>query len=312
MRDAFIRALTERAARDPAILLLTGDLGYAVLTDFAGRFPRQFLNVGVAEQNMTGLATGLALEGRTVFTYSIGNFPTLRCLEQIRNDVCYHGANVKVVAVGGGLAYGGLGMSHHASEDLAILRALPGLVVVAPGDPVEAELATRAVAEYAGPCYLRLGKAGEPTVHRVIPEFHLGKAIWLRQGRDITLISTGSMLDTAVSVANALEERGLAVGLLSMHTVSPLDVDAVVTAAMNSRCLVTLEEHSIVGGLGSAVAEVIAERPGHALLKRVGLRPSFNSEIGDQQYLKRLHGLHLEGIMQTIAPVLEEAYGLVR
>src|SRR5712691_3932084 len=155
MRNAFFRALYALAERDERIHLVVGDLGFGVVEPFAERFPERFLNVGVAEQNMTGVEAGLALCGAVVFTYSIGNFPTLRCLEQIRNDICYHEANVKVVSVGGGFSYGSLGMSHHATEDLAIMRALPGMVVVAPGDPIEAACATRAVAAYDGPCYLR-------------------------------------------------------------------------------------------------------------------------------------------------------------
>src|SRR5207302_7770276 len=147
------------------VCLVVGDLGYSVIEKFAETYPDQFVNVGVAEQNMTGIAAGLALSGKIVFTYSIANFATLRCLEQIRNDVCYHNANVKVVAVGGGLAYGALGSTHHATEDLAIMRALPRMVVVAPGDPVETELLTRAVAAEAGPCYMRLGRAGRSEEH---------------------------------------------------------------------------------------------------------------------------------------------------
>src|SRR5712691_10038528 len=165
MRPAFFRALPELAAADERVNLVVGDLGFGVVEPFVERFPARFFNAGVAEQNMTGIAAGLALSGKTVFTYSIANFPTLRCLEQIRNDVCYHNANVKVVAVGGGFAYGALGMTHHATEDLAIMRALPGMVVVAPGDPLETELATRAIVSHSGPCYLRLGRAGEPKVH---------------------------------------------------------------------------------------------------------------------------------------------------
>ncbi len=312
VRTAFIKALYAMAAKDARICLIVGDLGYSVIEDFARVYPDQFVNAGVAEQDMTGIATGMALTGKIVFTYSIANFGTLRCLEQIRNDVCYHSANVKVVAVGGGLAYGALGVSHHATEDLAILRALPNMVVVAPGDPVEADLATRAVVKHAGPCYLRLGKAGEPTVHKSAPGFRLGRAITLREGRDMTLISTGSMLATAVEVADVLERRGLAVRLLSMHTVSPLDVAAVLAGARETRYLVTLEEHSIVGGLGSAVAEVLAGmEPGHAPLKRVGLPLSFSARVGDHQYLKNIGGLHPEGVLNTIEPILEKSYGLV-
>jgi len=199
MRTAFMKTLFEAAAQDRRVCLIVGDLGYSVIDEFAKAYPDQFVNAGVAEQDMTGIAAGMALSGKIVFTYSIANFATLRCLEQIRNDVCYHHANVKVVAVGGGLAYGSLGVSHHATEDLAILRALPGMTVVAPGDPIEAELATRAVIAHDGPVYLRLGKAGEPVVHTKRPEFRLGKAISIRTGRDLTLISTGGMLATAVA-----------------------------------------------------------------------------------------------------------------
>ena len=188
MRTAFIQALSERAAADPRITLVVGDLGFGVVTDFAKRFPRQYLNVGVAEQNMTGLAAGMAMAGRIVFTYSIANFPTLRCLEQIRNDVCYHGANVVVVAVGGGLSYGALGMSHHATEDIAILRSLPQMTVIAPGDPVETTAAVGAAAAGIGPVYLRLGRAGEPLVHEKPIAWTLGKALSVRPGDDVTLI----------------------------------------------------------------------------------------------------------------------------
>ena len=312
MRTAFIRTLTELAAKDPRVCLFVGDLGYSVIEEFAERFPDQFLNAGVAEQNMIGLAAGMSMTGKIVFTYSIGNFGTLRCLEQIRNDVCYHRANVKVVAVGGGLAYGNLGVTHHASEDVAILRSLPNMVVVAPGDPIEAGLATRALVAYDGPAYLRLGKAGEPLVHQDEPRFELGKAITLREGTDLTLIASGSMLPTANAVAGTLAEKGLSVRLLSMHTIKPLDRDAVTAAATETKWIFTMEEHSVEGGLGGAVAEVLAElEPPHAPLKRIGLRPEFNKVVGDQKYLKAMHGLDEEGVMKTIQPIITRSYGLV-
>jgi transketolase len=312
VRTAFIRALNELADRDPRVCLVVGDLGYSVIEEFAEKHPRQFVNAGVAEQNMIGLAAGMAMTGKVVFTYSIGNFGTLRCLEQIRNDVCYHSANVKVVAVGGGLAYGNLGVTHHASEDVAILRALPNMVVVAPGDPIEAALATRAVVAYEGPCYLRLGKAGEPVVHADEPRFELGRALTLRDGSDLTLIATGSMLATGAAVAARLADRGLSVRLLSMHTIKPLDREAVVAAASETKLIFTLEEHSVEGGLGGSVAEVLAElEPGHAPLKRIGLRPEFNKVVGDQKYLKAMHGLDEEGVMQTIQTIITRSYGLV-
>jgi transketolase len=306
VRSAFFRTLFELAEKDERIYLVVGDLGFGVVEPFAKRFPDRFLNVGVAEQNMTGIAAGLALCGKIVFTYSIANFPTIRCLEQIRNDVCYHRADVKVVAVGGGFAYGSLGMTHHATEDLAVMRALPGMVVVAPGDPIEAALATRAIAALPGPCYLRLGRAGEATVHRPDIAFHLGKAVRVRGGRDITLISTGGLLQTAVQVAERLASNGVQARVLSMHTVKPLDVDAVLAAARETGAIVTMEEHSIIGGMGSAVAEVLAEsQESRVPFKRLGLPSDFSHEVGDQECLRAVHGLSENEVLKSLKPILD-------
>jgi len=307
MRTAFIETLFELAQADERITLIVGDLGFGVVTPFMEHLPKQFVNAGVAEQNMTGLAVGMALSGKIVFTYSIANFPTLRCLEQVRNDVCYHNANVKIVAVGGGMAYGSLGISHHATEDIAIMRALPNMVVVAPGDPVEARLATRAVAAWDGPCYLRLGRDGEPTVHLYEPEFRLGRAITVRDGSDLTLIVTGSLLSEAVAAAHMLAGRGIHARVLSMPTVKPLDTEAVLKAARDTPAIITVEEHSIIGGLGGAVAEVLVEsdvRP--AAFKRIGLKDVFSSKVGDQRYLRPEYGLDAAGILRTVESVLEQ------
>jgi transketolase len=301
MRTTFVRTLTELAAKDPRINLITGDLGFGVLDRYALQFPKQYLNAGVAEQNMTGLATGMALCGKTVFTYSIGNFPTLRCLEQIRNDICYHKANVKIVCIGGGVAYGSLGISHHATEDIAIMRALPNMTVLAPGDPVETAAATRACAEQPGPCYLRLGKAGEPTVHAGGIDFQVGRAIVVRDGSDLCLISTGGMLPIAAQVADELAKSGARARLLSMHTVKPLDVETLVLVAREVPLIVTLEEHSVVGGLGGAVAEALADQSGvRAVLRRVAFPGTFTSEVGSQPYLRNFYGLSSEKVLDSI------------
>jgi transketolase len=261
----------------------------------------------VAEQNMTGVAAGMALCGKIVFTYSIANFPILRCLEQIRNDVCYHDANVKIVAVGGGVAYGSLGATHHATEDLAIMRALPRMVVVAPGDPREAEAATAAVAAHPGPCYLRLGRAGETSVHRAEIDFQLGKAIQIQDGKDCTLISTGGLLETAVHVAQSLDEFGVQARVLSMHTLKPLDTEAVASAALETNAVFTLEEHSVIGGLGSAVAEFLAETSETSVVfKRFGLPSAFSSVVGTQEYLRAEHGLSVPSIVLSIRTILEK------
>ena len=301
MRTAFIQQLYNLAKVDSRINLIVGDLGFGVVTDFARDFPNQFLNAGVAEQNMTGVAAGMALSGKIVFTYSIANFPTLRCLEQIRNDVCYHKADVKIVSVGGGLAYGALGATHHATEDLAILRALPNLLVIAPGDPLEAQAATRAIAAHPGPCYLRLGRSGEATVHDPGFDFQLGKAIQVREGFDLTIVSTGSMLQNALEAAEQLGQKGIQARVLSMHTIKPLDTEALFKAATETSALVTLEEHSLVGGLGGVVAEALMDAgKGAVRLKRIGLPPEFISTVGSQLHLWGLNGLSVEGITKTI------------
>jgi len=306
MRTAFIEALLELAKRDERIVLITGDLGFGVVNTFMEQLPRQFVNAGVAEQNMTGMAVGMALSGKICLTYSIANFPTLRCLEHIRNDVCYHNANVKIVAIGGGFAYGSQGVTHHATEDMAVMRALPGMVVVAPGDPMEARHATRAVVEHPGPCYLRIGKAGEPNVHKTEIEFRLGKALQLRDGDDVTIISTGGLLQTAVHAAERLAEIGVETCVLSMHTLKPLDTDAILAAASETRAIVTLEEHSIIGGLGSAVAEVLAEADGVKVpFKRIGLPSSFSPYMGSQEYLRAQHGLTEDAVLKVVAQLLE-------
>lgn len=299
MRAAFVRNLIDLAREDERIFLLVGDVGYSLVEPFVREFPGRFINIGIAEQNMTGIATGLALCGKVVFTYSLANFPTLRCLEQIRNDVCYHNANVKIISSGGGLAYGALGITHHLTEDLAMMRVLPNMTVVAPGDPVEAALATRAVAECPGPCYLRLVKTGDPIVHQITPDFQVGKAIIVRDGSDITLIATGGMLYNSVEAAEQLKQQGIQVRLLSLHTIKPLDVEAVLAAAEETCAIITIEEHSIIGGLGSAVAEVLAESSdSHIVFKRLGIKDSFCSQVGSQKYLQGIYSLSVDGIVE--------------
>ncbi|HET9766280.1 MAG TPA: transketolase C-terminal domain-containing protein [Thermoanaerobaculia bacterium] len=301
MRTAFLDTLYELAKADRRIVFITGDLGFSVVERFMTELPDQFVNAGVAEQNMTSLAAGMALMGKVVFTYSIANFPTLRCLEQVRNDVCYHEANVKVVAVGGGFTYGAMGASHHATEELGVMRMMPGMVVVAPADPIEARAATRAVVAHDGPCYLRLGKAGEPNVHEGPIDFQLGRAIRLRDGKDLTLISTGGMLGTALAVAERLAERGVQARVLSMHTLKPLDEEAVRAAARDTGAVATLEQHSIIGGLGSAVAEVLAELPGERVrFRRIGIPSAFSERVGSQKWLEQLHGLDEAGVLAQV------------
>lgn len=303
MRTAFIETLLEVARTDPRVWLLTGDLGFSVLEPFAAAFPSRYVNVGIAEQNMAGIAAGIAHSGNVVFIYSIANFPTFRCLEQIRNDICAPGLDVRIVSVGGGLTYGTAGYTHHGVEDIAIMRALPGMTVVAPGDPTEAALATRALATRRGPAYLRLGKAGEPRVHAVEPEFDVGRAIVLRPGTDLTLVATGSSLKSALEAAEQLErEDRLSVRVISMHTIKPLDVDSLLLAARETRCIVSIEEHSEIGGLGSAIADALSCLPGGTTrIGRVALPDRQMQEHGSQAYLLSRLGNLAERVRRAAA-----------
>lgn len=305
MRNAFLAELFELARRDSRIVFVTGDLGFSVVEPYMEELPDQFVNAGVAEQNMTALAAGMALCGKIAFTYSIANFPTLRCLEHVRNDVCYHEANVTVVSVGGGFAYGTMGATHHATEDLGVMRILPNMIVVAPGDPVETRAATHALVEHEGPAYLRLGKAGEPVVHEEPIDFELGRAIRLRDGDDVTLVSTGGTLQLATQAADALADDGVSARVLSMHTLKPLDDDALLEAAQETGSVITIEEHSIVGGLGSAVAELFAESSEvHPRFRRIGARPRFSPHVGSQAYLLAQNGIDVHGIRRTVGELL--------
>ncbi|MBA3657244.1 MAG: transketolase [Gemmatimonadaceae bacterium] len=304
MRDRFFERLGEMAAKDSRVFLITGDLGFGALDKYVAGFPKQFLNCGVAEQNMTGIATGMALEGRVVYTYSIGNFPTLRCLEQVRNDAAYHGADVKIVCIGGGFSYGTLGMSHHATEDLGIMRSL-GIPTIAPGCLWETSEATEALAKYPGTCYLRLDKSSAGDTSRPGEAFVIGKARELRRGEDVTLIATGGILGLALSAATDLAQRlGITTRVLSMHTVLPLDNAAVIAASRQTGGIVTIEEHTVNGGLGSAVAELLMES-GNAprAFQRVGLRSGFSSIVGSQEYLRGHYSMDERAIVSAAMSV---------
>lgn len=292
MRDTFVKTLIEIAKKDRNVCLVTGDLGFGVLKPFWEQLPEQFINAGIAEQNMTSLAAGMALEGKIVITYSIGNFPTLRCIEQIRNDCAYHNANVKVVCVGGGFVYGSLGMSHHATEDLSIMRALPDVTVLAPGDLIEAECATRAIYEHEGTCYLRLGRGGEKRIHEKIENFQIGKAIKIKNGKTVSLFSTGAIFDEVMEASRLLEERGINPTLYTVPTVKPIDRETIEECAKNYDFIVTVEEHNVIGGFGSAVSEVLAEMGGvRAKLLKIGINDTYSSIVGSQKYLRDVYGL---------------------
>jgi transketolase len=304
MRSVFNETLLELAREDPRIFMVLADIGYGEIEPFAKAFPNRFYNVGVAEQNMTGIACGLAMEGNIAITYSIANFPTLRPLEQIRNDVCYHKANVKIVIIGGGLAYGALGMSHHSTEDLAIMRALPEMVVVAPCDMQEAVASAKAMIAHNGPVYYRCGYKKEPPIHDGPIDFKLGRAITVRDGKDAAVIFAGTIGYNVKLAVEALARKGVNCRLVSMPTVKPIDEAAILEAAKTGT-IVTVEEHNIQGGLGSAVAEVLMDRGAGAVrFRRIALPDVNVCKVGSHEWLRTQYGMSPEAIAKTIAQTL--------
>jgi transketolase len=302
MRNTFIATLEELAARNPRIWLLCGDLGFSVLERFADKFPDRYLNIGVSEQNMAGIAAGLGMSGNTVFTYSIGNFPTLRCLEQLRNDVCYHGADVKVVSVGGGYAYGSQGYSHHALEDVAIMSVLPGIEVFVPADPAEVREVVRYISESRRPAYLRLSRAGEPVLDPQ-PITDIRRVRPLREGSDVTILVSGPIASACLAAADRLAGDGIAARVVSVPCLKPLDRDGVLAALGGARLLVSVEEHVARGGLNRELAGILAERPAHPRLLALAVPETAAGKgciAGDREALLAHAGLSPEHIETRI------------
>jgi transketolase len=303
MRDIFIKNIFERAKNDRNIILITGDLGFGVLNEFSNKLPEQFINAGVAEQNMTGMAAGMALDGRLPFTYSIGNFPTLRCLEQIRNDILYHELPVTIIAVGGGFSYGQLGMSHHATEDIGILRPLPGLRIFAPSDDLEAMAIANFVVSNPAPTYIRLDKS--KLADQSDAPFISGALRKLRSGSRVLIIGYGGVLQEAILAANRLEYDNISCAIYSSHTLKPFDSTSFINIAKCFDTIVTLEEHSIIGGLASIVSETFVRNsyiPTYYL--PIALQDQFCSVVGTQEYLRKVNRLDADSIYSRVTELL--------
>lgn len=291
MRNAFIQELVLLARQHPQIALVVGDLGYSVIEPFAEEFPDRFINAGVAEQNMTGLASGMASEGYHVFTYSIANFPTFRCAEQIRNDIAYHKLPVTVVAVGGGLAYGSLGYSHHAVQDYALMRTLPNMLIAAPGDPMETRACMRYLVDNPGPSYLRLGKAGEPSFHNAPPEVSPGRWLKVKDGAGKrAILSTGSVLNIAMDWGSTPEHLDSAIYSIPLWSMSDKTAQSEKLRAYDY--VLTLEDHLQDGGFGSWLLEAKALGTDiSCILRNVALTSEVCGTVGTQKTLNRLGGI---------------------
>ena len=287
LRTAFIDTLRELARIDDRIFLLTADMGYSVFETFRDEFPDRFLNTGIAEQNTIGVAAGLASRGKIVFVYSIIPFVTMRCFEQVRLDLAYNFMNVKLVGVGAGLTYGPLGSSHHALEDIAIMRSLPDMTVLCPGDPIETRELIKRSYEYEGPVYIRLGKNGEPKIHPDETRIEIGKSITVLEGNDLALITTSNMLETGKKWVEEWKQDGVNVSLISMPSLKPFDSSTVKNLIDKEIPIITLEEHSVIGGLGSIISQVIATTGKPVKFQQIGINDKFSHVIGGHEYQRK-------------------------
>jgi transketolase len=304
MRNAFADELTRLAALDFRIVLLSGDIGNRLFDNFKKIDAARFYNCGVAEANMMGVAAGMALSGLRPVVYTIAPFTTTRCFEQIRVDACYHHVPVIIVGTGAGLSYAELGPTHHSLEDLAILRTLPGMSVLAPCDANELRAALRAALKADGPVYIRIGKKGEPAIFNEIPLFQIGKATIVHPGTQVGLLCSGTLMKEAVTAAALLEAQGISTEVVSFHSVKPLDEGYLESASRRFRIIATIEEHGLIGGLGSAVAEWRAASNTEVMQCMFGTPDVFMHEVGTQEYARQKYGLTAENIAARIFTVI--------
>ena len=295
-RDAYGKALVELGEKNKNVVVLDADLAAATKTGaFKKAFPERFFDTGIAESNMMSLAGGLATTGFTVFASTFAMFAAGRAFEQVRNTIGYPHLNVKIGATHAGISVGEDGASHQCCEDIALMRSIPGMVIINPADDIEARAAVFAAAEHDGPVYMRFGRLAVPRVFDEDYKFEIGKAVTLKEGTDVTIIATGLMVNEAIEAAKTLEAEGVSVELINMHTIKPLDKDAVIKAAKKTGCIVTAEEHNIIGGLGSAVAEAVAEECPVPVV-RVGVNDEFGKS-GPAVELLHLYGLDADNIV---------------
>lgn len=300
MRNAFAATITELAGRDERVVLLSGDIGNRLFDKFKEKFPNRFFNCGVSEANMTSMAAGLALCGLRPFTYTITPFATTRAMEQIRVDVCYHNVPVTIVGTGSGLSYASLGPTHHSLEDVAMMRSLPNMTVICPADQAEVRQVLPAVLQQDRPAYIRLGKKGEPAVHAADPEFVIGRGIVVREGADVCILGLGNAVNIGLGTAKILGEAGVPTRVVSFHTVKPLDEGMLENAFARFQLVVVVEEHSRIGGLGSAIAEWLAARGMSAEKLLLFAAPDeFFSCAGSQEYARQQMGLTPQAIARS-------------
>ncbi|MBB3213000.1 transketolase [Herbaspirillum sp. Sphag1AN] len=301
MRNAFADEITKLGATDHRLVLLSGDIGNKLFDKFKAGAESRFLNCGIAEANMMGVAAGMALSGLRPVIYTITPFTTTRCYEQIRIDACYHNVPVIIVGTGSGLSYAELGPTHHSCEDLAIMRVLPHMTVMAPADEVELRQCLRAALKQDGPVYIRIGKKGEQIIPKKDDHFEIGRSITVREGAEVCLIGTGTLLPTVLEAATLLEAQGITARVESFHTIKPLDSDTLMQAFSNYNIVATIEEHSRIGGLGGSIAEWLAQQDSmRGRLLSFGTDDDFMHEVGSQEYARAKYGLTAGNIAEKV------------
>lgn len=308
MRTTFIKTLTEMARRNPDIVCVIGDTGFSVFEDFEKEFGNRFINVGIAEQDFIGFGAGLAAMGLKPYLYNVASFMTLRATEHIVLDVCYQENPVVLVGVGGGHAYGTAGPTHHAGFDLAMMRVIPNMNIVCPADPVEMREAMLASEHFDKPLYIRIGRSVDPVVHQKKIDFQIGKAIKMMDGADAVLFATGTKVKDAVKACELLDAKGIHVALYSMHTIKPIDEPLILECASKYRAMFTLEEHSMIGGLGSAVSDVLVRHmPEYNIVFRpFGFPDMFAPVTGTREYLSELYKIDPVSVATQIEDTLNQ------
>lgn len=306
MRTAYLETLYQIAKKDRRVYAMISDNGAIVYDRYRKDLPEQYLNLGISEANMLGMAAGMANCGKIPFTYTIGAFLAYRALEFIRNDICLQNQNVKIVGTGAGQRYSALGPTHHATEDIGCLRSLPNLLIFSPASPLEVKKSVIAAYEHQGPVYLRLGTNREEEIYEKEYSFVPGKGIQLAEGSDLTLIGTGNILADALQARRMLQKEKISVRVINIHTIQPFDSEIVEKAARETKAIVSLEDHNIIGGLGSAVAEVIAERGLTAKCYRLGLRAGFSKGYGTYAQVKEMNGIGMGKIVETLKKAVED------
>ncbi len=312
LRNAYIKALNELARQDDRILALVADNGAIVYDEYRKNFPNRFINFGIAEANMISVAAGLAACGKIPFTYTISSFLTMRAFEQIRNDVCLQKMNVKLVGIGAGFVYSNLGPTHHATEDIALMMSLPNMTIFSPADPLEAKKVTYAAANIKGPVYMRLATGGTPPLYKNDYVFEVGKGVLLRNGDDLTIISSGNIVHEVIEAVDLTKTIGISVRLINLHTIKPIDKEIILKAAKETKAIITVEEHTIHGGLGSSIAAILLENNISPIsFKRMGLKDCFACGYGTYQDMKEMNGLSKNDIVKEITALYETKKNII-